>query len=274
MQKQLFDDLYDTHVAQPSAAYRATVGEPVNLNPAAFSDLVSRLSDFQHVYPGMDFWMIVQHKDLSIPLSGGDMGVFGYKLKVFKDYFRTVHPDYLLPYFRWRSAAYALIFRQSIPLEPLQIGYRQSVPLKVKDGEYYWFTMYSTIAQLDAAGKIVSNLHSFYQEAKWSLRTLRPFEASLQIKKSAEADLERNLIDTLSLSLIDEFTNAELDVLSAYASGKTVDDVLLLKSWSRHTLHEYNANLLKKAKNLFVYDFRNARAFAEYCLDKGFIRPR
>lgn len=274
MQKQPFDELYESHVVEPSAAYRAAIGAPVNLDPAAFDGLVGRLLDRQQLYPGMDFWMIVQYKDLSIPLSGGDQEMFGYKMKVFKDYFRTVHPDYLLPYFRWRSAAYSLIFRLTVPLEPLQIGYRQSVPLKARDGEYYWFTMYSTIAQLDAGGKIVTNLQTFYREGKWSARTLRPFEATLQVRKFPDADLERNLIDTLSLSLIDEFTNAELDVLSAYASGKTADDILAQKSWSRHTLHEYNANLLKKAKNWFVFDFRNAREFAEYCQEKGLIRPR
>lgn len=261
-------------MVQPSAAYRAAVGDPVNLPPKEFSGLVERLSDYQHLYPGMAFWQMIHYKTLAISASAGDAAVFGQKFQVVKDYFRRVHPDYLLPYFRWRSAAYEMIFRQNVQIEPLQVGYRQSVPLLARDNEYYWFTMYSSIAQIDAAGKIVTNLQTFYRESKWSARNLRPFEASLQIKNFSENELERSLIDNLSLSLIEEFTNAELDLLSAYAAGKPADDILLQKSWSRHTLHEYNANLLKKAKNLFVYEFRNAREFAEYCLEKGFIRIR
>ncbi|MEQ1745210.1 MAG: hypothetical protein ABMA02_07290, partial [Saprospiraceae bacterium] len=59
---------------------------------------------------------------------------------------------------------------------------------------------------------------------------------------------------------------------SLYAEGKTTDKALEEKKWSRNTLHEYNSNILRKAKGLFVYDFKNARTFAEYCLEKGFLR--
>lgn len=274
MQKQPFDELYESHVVQPSAAYRAVIGAPVNLDAAGMSDMLSRLRNYHNLYPGMAFWILIRYKDLSIPASEGDDAFFGHKLDTVKEQYRLIHPDYLLPYLRWRSAAYELVFKQNINIEPLEMGYRQSVPMQAKDGEYYWFAMYSTVAQLDANGRIVSNLQTFYRESKWSPRNLRPFEASIILKNITETELHRNLIGQISLSLIDEFTNAELDLLSLYGAGKTAEEIQEAKSWSRHTLHEYNANLLKKAKSLFVYDFRNAREFAEYCLEKGLIYPR
>ncbi len=85
-------------------------------------------------------------------------------------------------------------------------------------------------------------------------------------------DTARQSIGKIYERQADEFTDAELDILALYASGKSTDDVLREKGWSRHTLHEYNANLLRKAKALFVYDFKNARDFAEYCYEKGFVR--
>ena len=274
MQKLPFDELFEYFVVRPSTTYRQAIGEPVNLDEANFSNLLSRLGDFQTYYPGMAFWQIIQYKTLTILTGGGDVDIFGRKLESVKDFVRTISRDYQLPYFRWRAAAYELIFRQGIPSEPLQVGYRQTIPLKARDGETYWFTMHSTISQIDANGRIVTNLQTFYLDGKWSARNLRPFEASIYIRNFANSALDQELKDQLSLSLIDEFTNAELDLLSLYASGKTVDEILKARSWTRHTLHEYNANLLKKAKNLFVYDFRNAREFAEYCLEKGFIRTR
>lgn len=274
MQKQPLDELYESYVVQPSTAYRAAVGEPVNLDAAGLSALLSRLRDFHDYYPGMAFWLIVQYKTLTIMASEGVEAFFGHSLDTVKDHLQTIHPDYVLPYLRWRTAAYQLVFRQNTKIVPLEMEYRLSVPLRSKDGQYFWFAMYSTITQLDAEGRIVSNLQSFYPEGKWSARNLRPVEASIQIRNFSETALNQDLVSQLSLALIDEFTNAELDLLTLYGSGKTAEEILQKKSWTRHTLHEYNANLLKKAKNLFVYDFRSARDFAEYCLEKGFIHIR
>ena len=274
MQKQPLDKLYESLVVQPSAAYRAAIGAPVNLDPVAFSQLLDRLRDYHHLYPGMTFWLIVEFKTLAISASDGDVAFFGRKLNTLKDMFRMINPDYVLPFLRWRAAAYELAFKQNNKIVPLEFGYRQSVPLKEKDGQFFWFAMYSTIAQSDANEKIVTILQTFHLEGKWTEHNQRPFEAGIQTRNFSETALDRDLISQLSLSLIDEFTNAELDLLSLYGSGKSVEEILQIKSWSRHTLHEYNANLLKKAKNLFVYDFRNARDFAEYCLKKGFIRGR
>lgn len=274
MQKQPFDELYESFVVQPSAAYRTVIGQPVNLDAEEFAKLLTRLRDYHNYYPGMAFWLVIDYKSLTISASEGDEAFFGRKLYSVKDNFQLIHPDYLLPFFRWRAAAYQLVFKQYAKITPLEMGYRQSLPLRAKDGQYFWFAMYSTIAQLDENGRIVSNLQTFYPEGKWSARNLRPFEASIQIRNSSESELDQDLISQLSLALIDEFTNAELDLLTLYGAGKTAEEILQTKSWSRHTLHEYNANLLKKAKNLFVYDFRNAREFAGYCLDKGFIRIR
>lgn len=272
--KQPFDELYETLVVQSSTQYRAGIGEPVHLDRAAFGELLIQLKNFRELYPNMAFWLVIDYKNLTITHSDGDLTTFGEKLRSLKEFYRHIHPDYLLPYLRWRSAAYDVIFKGNIQIDPLEINYRQTIPIATADGSFFWFTSNGMIVQIDANNRPVTHLQTFYRDTRWSPRNLRPFEPSLQLKKSLGGDLETRLIDQLSLRLIDEFTNAELDVLSLYASGKSAEEVMRTKNWSRHTLHEYNANLLKKAKALFVYDFRNARDFAEYCFEKGFIRVR
>ena len=271
---QPFDELYDRFLVQSSAAYRAEIGDPIHLDADRFAELLTRLKNFRDIYPNMAFWLVISYKTLGISHSEGDNVVFGYKMESLRDFFRQIHPDYVIPYLRWRGAAYELIHGQNVILNPLEAIYRQTIPLRAQDNHYYWFAMNSTVIQVDAGGRIVTNLQTFYREGKWSHRNLRPFEAGVQIKNISDFNLEDRLIAQLSLYLIDEFTNAELDLLSLYASGKTVEDILEARNWSRNTLHEYNANLLKKAKSLFVYDFRNARDFAEYCQEKGFIHKR
>ncbi len=266
------DEFYERYVAGPSEEYRQTIGPAEHLDAEAFDQFVGRLKDFRKLYPNITFWQIVDFKTFQVVHSDGDLDVFGRPFVTFKDIFRVMHPDYLLPYLRWRTAAFDLIYTQKVTPEPLNVSYRFGIPLKTRADAFFWFTMNSTIVQIDNQGRIVTMLQTFYQESRWSPRNLRPVEAGLNIRATGHSDIENQIITQLSLQLIDEFTNAELDLLALYASGKTNDAIQAAKSWSKHTLHEYNANLLRKAKKLFVYDFRSARNFAEYCAEKGYIK--
>lgn len=269
---QSFDELYVRLIERPSTAYRAAVGPPVNLDQEAFEQFLTRLSHFREDYPNMAFWLMIDYKTLTISHSQGDQELFGHKFMSVKDFFRRVHPDYVLPYLRWRTAAYDLIFKRDMTANPLQAVFRAPLPMQLSDGQYFWFYMNTTLVQVDAEGRIVTNLQTFYRESKWIARNMRPLEANIQIRDVSDNELNQQLIAQMALHLLDEFTDAELDLLSMYAAGKKTEAVLQEKNWSRHTLHEYNANLLRKAKAQFVYDFKNARDFAEYCYEKGFVR--
>ena len=269
-----FDQLYENYVVRPSEAYRSAIESPAEPLSGAMNALIAQLQTFQGSNAGLAFWQIIAYKTLSHIASGGDVHIFGQRLCTMRDFILKIHPQYLLPYFRWRAAGYTPILQNNFPIDLKRIILRQSIPLKAKDGQYYWFSMFASTLQIDAAGRIVSNLHTFYLEGKWSPKTMRPFEASVQLDNWASTELDQNLVRQLTPDLIDEFTDAELDLISLYASGKSTEEVIKAKNWSRYTLHEYNANLLKKSKALFVYDFRNAREFAEYCLEKGYIHLR
>ncbi|TNE60338.1 MAG: hypothetical protein EP344_07570 [Bacteroidetes bacterium] len=271
-EKQYFEEFYQNQVVQRSATYRAAIGPPVHLDQQAFERFLQQLKDFRLTYPNMAFWLVVDYKHLAIPYHDGDRPLLGSSIQTLRDFFRLLHPDYLEAILRWRSAAYELIHTERILLTPMEAVYRQVMPLKVKDGSYYWFSMNSTILQVDQAGYIVTNLQTFYREGKWSPKNLRPIEGLVQCKDLDEEDLHRRLINQMALRFIDEFTDTELGLLVSYATQKPVDKILQDKGWSRHTLHEYNANLLRKARAFFVYDFKNAREFAEFCLEKGYIR--
>lgn len=272
--RPLYETLYNDLVVQPSEAYRAAIGQPVHLDPTAFDLFLERLKGFRELYPNVTFWQVIDYKTLEITHSDGDRELFGHKFKTFKNVFQHMHPDYVHPYLRWRTAAFELILSQSLKINPLDVAYRFGIPLQTQDNHYYWFTMSSTILQIDAQGKIVSTLQTFFQDMKWSPRNLRPVEASLSIRNPDSQDIENLILTKISLQLIDEFTNAELDLLALYAKNETPKTIMESKKWSRHTLHEYNANILRKARMLFVYDFRNARNFAEYCQEKGYIQFR
>ncbi len=266
-----YEALYENLVVQPSLAYREAIGPPVDLDPEAFELFLAKLKDFRGSYPNMAFWQIVDYKSLKVLYSDGDLPLFGRKFTSFKDFFRQMHPDYVHPYLRWRTAAFHLVYSQQVIVDPLDISYRFGLPLQTQEDQYYWFTMNSTIVQVDAQQRIVTTLQTFYRETKWSPRNLRPVEAGLTLRSGDIQELEGKIITQLSLQLIDEFTDAELELLLGYAAGKSPAAIMAQRGWSKHTLHEYNANILRKARALFVYDFRSARNFAEFCEEKGYI---
>lgn len=266
-----FDQLFKTWVEHPWLGYGSDLGPPVYPTAEAFDALVDGLRNFKQGHPDMAYWQIVSMKDLTVLANGGDIDVFGKKIVTYRDFLKLIHPDYFLPFLQWRHAAYSAMARFKIKMTPMEVSFRTSMPMLTKDEQYYWFSQHSTVARVDAEGRIVLNLHTLYLEGKWTPHSTKPFEAFVFQGQLTEPELEEMLRAQIVPYFLDELTNAELDLITLYASGFAAEDVCRQKDWTKHTLHEYNASVLKKAKRLFQYDFRNARDFAAFCLERGYI---
>ena len=221
----------------------------------------------------MAYWLLSM-KDLSVSANGGALDVFGKPVHMYRDFLRLIHPDYFLPFLQWRYAAYVAMAKLKIKMTPMEVFFRTSLPMLTKDGSYYWFSQHSTVAQVDSEGRMVTNLHTLYPEGKWTPHSAKPFEAFVFQGHFTETELEEMLRAQIVPYIPDEITNAELDLISLYASGLNAGEVCKQKGWSKHTLHEYNDGVLKKAGRIFQYDFRNARDFSEFRLARGFIYKR
>ncbi len=267
-----FELLYEEWVEHPSAEYRRRVGSPVNIDAASLDQFLQRLHTHRADYPNMAFWLLIDYKTLLVARGEGDEQALGAPVRIYRDMLMRIHPDYLLPYFRWRKAAYQMVFLYPEKMrQPLLHAFRISLPLRVRFDKYWWFCINSTVVQMDAEGRIATILLTFYRESEWSPHNLRPVEASLFSYSEENEDINKELAAQLSLQMSEVFTDAELDLLALYAAGRNTDEVLAAKNWSRHTLHEYNAHLLRKSKELFVYDFKSARDFAEYCQERQML---
>lgn len=268
-----FEQAYEEWIEQPSSTYRRSIGAPVHLSEAELNHFVQHLHNYRAAYPGMAAWLLLDYATLSVRQSEGDTNVFGMPIRTKRDLLSRIHPDYLLPYLRWRQAAYGLmaLYPEKIR-QPLRHTFRISLPIRTHRGRYWWFCMNSAVVQMDAEGRIATTVETLYRESEWSRHNLRPVEASLFSHEPLEDGLNAELAAQLSLQLTELFTDAELDLLALYASGKPTAEALAAKKWSRHTLHEYNTHLLRKARELFVYDFKNARQFAEYCLERHILQ--
>ncbi|MCS6929196.1 MAG: hypothetical protein NZM43_06845 [Saprospiraceae bacterium] len=272
-----FEQIYEQWIERPSAAYRKQLGPAVNLSTEAFEAFVQRLRSYRADYPTMAFWIVLDYASLRAMLCEGDADVFGSAIRSKRELLTRIHPQYLLPYLRWRKAVYELmvVYPEKV-CSPLKHVFRIWVPLRTHSGQYWWFWINSLILQLDANQRITTTLETFYRDNQWSKHNLRPVEASLYAHDPKEESLNTELAMQFSLQLAELFTDAELELLALYANGKNTREVLSARKWSLHTLHEYNTHLLRKARELFVYDFKNARHFAEYCKERRILqfKPR
>lgn len=264
--------LYEEWVECPSLEYRQQVSAPVDLPPIVFEQFLKRLHHQRIEYPNMAFWLVFDYRTLDVTRRDGDAETLGLPVRSKYDFLTRIHPDYVLPYLRWRRAAYQLAFQYPQKVRrPLAQAFRISIPLRTSTQEYWWFFINSVVVQVDAAGRIATNLQTFYRDTKWSSQSLRPVEASLFSHLESMESLNAEMFGQMTLQMTEVFTDAELELLTLYAAGKSTQEVVATKQWSLHTVHEYNAHLLWKARELFAYDFRNARSFARYCRERHLV---
>jgi hypothetical protein len=263
------------HLAKlESLAVQRKFKPPFDLSTAAFEAFMNRMQEMPNQHPDMAFWFTVRLDINEIHAMHGMESHLGVKIQSRSDFYQCIHPDYLEPYFQWVSAILELTSRIKNNLRPLENSIRISLPIRGKDGQYNWYSQHSTVVQIDSDAQVYTYLNTYYFEGKWSALTLKPFESFLRIRNSPDLEGEQILNGLMVPYIIDEFTNSELEVITFYTKGMDPATVASHIGWSRHTLNEYNAAILKKARRLFQFNFRTAREFSMYCLERGFIYRR
>ena len=251
---------------------KADIQNPVNLTNEDLEALLNRYRNSKQNFPDLAFWILFRVPDFSIRESGGLLHSLEGSFSTTKEFFRLIHPDYVEPYLNWGLAAYKMALNKKAEIKPMATSYRVSIPLRTHDGSYCWYSQHATLVQFDADGNIISHLNTYYREGKWSPHNLRPFEACLNInERPSDQSLEESLFKRMTSFLLDVFTNKELELLRYYVKDLSVSAIEEIASFSRHTIHEYNARVLKKSRKLFQFDFKTAKDFAIYCKERGFI---
>lgn len=269
------DDVIASFLAKMKAkAQLVEYGPAVDLTPADYQSLMKRMGQFRDHYLGMAFWFVVNMKENFFDALESVEAYFGKKIGSRIDFYNLIHPNYLLPYFQWVAACHELSLQPNSRIKPLHNSFRISLPLHNRDGSYYWYSQFTTPIQLDNKGLALNYLNTYYLERKWSPFTRKPFETYMQVHNEPDPENEKKLYAIMAPYVIDEFTNSELEIIALYANGMGAEAVTGQIGWSKHTLNEYNASIMKKARRFFQYDFRTAREFSLYCLERGFIYKR
>lgn len=94
---------------------------------------------------------------------------FKYKGKLTVDkFFFKIHPDYLIDYIKWGEACYLYAAEIKDQLIPLQQMTRITIPMKLKDEQYYWVLQEAIPLQLDKDNNMITHIQLY--------SIIRPFE--------------------------------------------------------------------------------------------------
>ncbi len=269
-----FNSIYEKYVISMLRRLSGGFGEPASLVGAEYDEVLTRMKKFRELYVHMSFWLIVDLRIQDVLTVEGADPVLYTPLRTLRDFLKLVHPDYLIPYLTWANATYEFGLQNPALVVPMQISQRITLPLLTRDGQYHWFAQHGTVLQVDSSNRLIQHMNTYYDEGKWTRHGMQPMEAYFSGRHNDSEALQKLLNAKMVPYVIDEFTNAELDLLTLYAAGETAERITILKNWTKHTLHEYNANVIQKARRIFQYNFPTARDFADYCVERGFIQAR
>lgn len=265
------------HPLEWLAYHTRQFGPPVDLNDADYEAYLNQLREGFAANSGADapFYMVLNVCSFQLEFLLGIQQALGYPDNLtLEGFFGLIHPDYLEPYQKWATAAYQVAFEKREQVIPLRQSYRVTIPLRHRNGQYFWYSQHATAIRIDADKNIICQLNTYYYEGAWNKYNLRPFEACLARDNSQWTSWENRLHSLVgTFYYLDQFRNSEIELLHLYIAGhQTVADIMQVrKGWSRHVIYEYNKNILKKAQRLTQFDFREAKDVALYLCEKGYL---
>ena len=228
------------------------IGEPVQLTEEAcrkiFADMkADKLMTHK-------FAMMVNIKMMKIPFHFNTEKFLPYKGKLeLTKFFNLIHLNFAIDYIKWGQAVYAFIIKEQENFEPLDYNYRLTIPLKLKDGQYYWVLQESFLLQKDANNRLVSNLNIY--------TIIRPMERSEDIEMLGRFYNNGFEIKEWAQSIRQQYFNSPKFELTTQQNAIVTQLHLIpllnnaqiaeLLNTSKDTIDMQNKNMLLRAREAF-----------------------
>jgi hypothetical protein len=180
-----------------------------------------------------------------------------------------VHPDYLPMFQFWAMIINQTAYNMALGRKVRQYVYHISLPLKIADNSYHWFTQHSIALQTDDSGHYVSHFNYYHYCGKWFSHNRAPFLPYITGNGQPVPDLNRAMLDLAASKIREYFTPTEQALLEWYMKGEPDAEKLRMQP---HTLHEHNRHILKRAESLLLTDFKSARDAAMFLHQAGLWR--
>ncbi len=181
-------------------------------------------------------------------------------------FLERVHPDYLPMYQFWAMIINQTAYNLALGRKVREFVYHISLPLKIADNSYHWFTQHSIALQSDDSGYYVSHFNYYHYNGKWFSHNRPPFLPYITCNGQPIPDVNKAMLDMAASKIRNNFTPTEQALLEWYMKGEPIAEKLRMQP---HTLHEHNRRILKMAEGLLLTDFKSARDAALFLFQAG-----
>ncbi|MBL7807072.1 MAG: hypothetical protein JNN28_04630 [Saprospiraceae bacterium] len=179
-------------------------------------------------------------------------------------FLERVHPDYLQMYQNWAMIINQTAYSLALGRKVKHYVYHISLPLKIANNTYHWFTQHSIALQTDDSGYYVSHFNYYHYNGKWFSHNRPPFLPYVTNNGEPVPDVNQAMTRIAARKIREYFTPTEQALMEWYMKGELASEKLRMQP---HTLHEHNRRILKMAENLLLTDFKSAREAALFLFE-------
>ncbi|MEM8523911.1 MAG: hypothetical protein AAGG68_04670 [Bacteroidota bacterium] len=193
----------------------------------------------------------------------------------FRKYLGTIKPNYLPIYTAFGSCAYRLAKQQPqvrAELHKMNMQCMMQLPIRLKDGKYYWTTQVGIPFEVDSNNNLVSNINVYEIGLEYNGQKMLKPMILLKDGKERRTDLEKMLQQQLSEDFFEEFLGFKAKVVQLIKKYneenplniETVADDLKTPI---ETIKAYNKLIKQRVNQYFSEDinpFPDAKSAARY----------
>jgi hypothetical protein len=232
------------------------------INPNAEKEALVSIEKSLLAYGKNIFALRVEMPSGEIVWQNGMMNVLGRSdIHLYDEFQACFHPDYLGIYNFWSNCLFEVIAMNNFDFNGLVFHIR--VPLKNRvTGEYFWYNQHSIALIADTTGNVLSFLNIYTFDSAFSEGNPVIMLPSVSYNNKI-SHLDKMLKKMGGNKIIaHEFTEMERNILGCYITNiKPIDH---FQTMSKNTIYEHNANIIKKAKNIFQFSFSTAQDVAKF----------
>lgn len=250
----------------------ADFGEPVDLNDdEANAYLQKHIVDSP--LPSDTFYVLMNLKSQSFSFTHGTDPFFGVNEITFPYFYQQIAEPFRDLFMTWGEAAYTAATDPETRkiVVPLKQEYRTMIPLRNREGNYYWVTQIAQPLQLDADRNLVSHLNTYRVGIAYEGWRNWAFKGEILDNHLPQPDFALKMDEYIQHYVADVFGERKLEMLQLYAQGNNAETIASKMSISKTTVYTHNKEILSKAKKLFSRNFLTVKEAAFSLLDKGYL---
>lgn len=254
--------------------------EPVRLTEEEVREHIRRLE--QRPLPRNDYYIVASTLSIDLPYHVNVIEKLPVQREFFNAdiYLQLVHPHYFRQYLEWAWAGYRYIDKKSKrgELEPFNVYFCISFPIKMRNGKYHWTRMEVCPLQVDKDHNMITHLNRYTVLEPYDEKPEKPLIGEIWdenfLNENWTKELGREKFFHLSVFVLTPVQRQIVDIFYQNP-GYTNRDVAAALNKKLNTIERHNKDILAEAKESFPnFDdlkIKTVKKFARFLHDYNYF---